>query len=94
MSVAWSTVAKLGLLLAIIGTLWALLRWVLKRAEDKKQAEDQVAELQANLARSEAARNKELQIANATRKVRDAPGPVVPGIGELSQPPGGPGPAG
>jgi len=59
MSVAWSTVAKLGLLLAIIGTLWALLRWVLKRAEDKKQAEDQVAELQANLARSEAARKQQ-----------------------------------
>ena len=87
MPAAWATVAKLGLLLAIIGTLWALLRWVLKRAEDKKQAEDQVKELEANLARSEAARAEEGKIADATRKVRDAPGPRVPGVDELRQPP-------
>ena len=92
MSAAWSTVAKFGLLLAIIGTLWALLRWVLKRAEEKKQAEDQVKELETNLARSEAARAKEGKIADATRKVRGAPGPRVPGVDELRQPPGGPGP--
>ena len=92
MSVAWSTVSWLGLLLAIIGTLWALLRWVLKRAEDKKQAEDQVKELKANLARSEAARKKEGKMADATLKVRGAPGPRVPGVDELRQPPGGPGP--
>ena len=92
MPVAWATVAKLGLLLAILLTVIGFFRWILKRAEDKQRAKDQVAELQANLARSEAARNKELQIADATRKVRDAPGPLVPGIGELRQPPGGAGP--
>jgi len=94
MSVAWSTVAWLGLVLGIILTLGGLLRWVLKRAEDKQQAEDQARELEANLARSEAARAEEGKIADATRKVRDAPGPRVPSVDELRQPPGGPGPSG
>ena len=81
MPAAWAVVAKLGLVLAIVLTLWALLRWVFKRAEDKRHAEDQVKELEANLARSEAARKKEGKIVDAVRKVHDQPGPTVPDLG-------------
>lgn len=92
MPTAWATVAKLGLVLAILLTLIAFLRWVLKRAEDKRHAEDQVAELTANLSWSEAARKKEREIADAVQKVQDGSGPRVPGLDELRPPPGGPGP--
>ena len=91
MPVAWAVVAKLSLVLAILLTIIAFIRWALKRAEDKQRAEDQVAELKANLARSEAARKKEREIADAARKVRDAPGPRVPTLDELRGPPAGPG---
>lgn len=81
MPAAWAVVATLGLVLAILLTLILTMRRIFKGIEDKQKAEDALKQMEANLARSEAARKKEREIADATRKVREEPGPTVPDLG-------------
>lgn len=77
-----------AVVLALIGfAVWV--RWAIRRgASAEVQAEK---ETRARLA-SERARERELEIRDAVQKVRDAPGPRVPTVDELRQPPGGTGP--
>ena len=72
---------KAAFVLVFVGVILWIFRWIFTRGVEKQA----LKETKERLKREEDARAKEKSIQEAARRVREAPGPIVPDLDELQR---------
>ena len=72
---------KAGFVLAFIAVILWIFRWIFTRGVERQAYK----ETQARLKAEQEARDREKAIQEAARRVREAPGPIVPDLDELQR---------
>ena len=72
---------KAGFILAFIAVILFIFRWIFTAGVERQA----LKETQARLKAEQEARDREKAIQEAARRVREAPGPVVPDLDELQR---------